>query len=298
MDNGIYNGNDYLQIATAYNNRVRIYVTKTTNILVEAIKRKEMMATATAALGRTLSATLMMGSMLKGSQSIAVKIDGGGPIGKIVAESEATGKVMGYVENGGVYLKYNNGKLAVGLAVGNEGTLQVIKDLNLKEPFVSSVPLISGEIAEDFTYYFAVSEQVPSSVSLGVLVGLNGEVLASGGFIVQVMPDCDLSVIEKIEQNIKQIKPISELIVSKTKPRDIVKMILGDDDFEVLKVMPVKFECRCSKEKFRDGIKSLGFTSIKKMLDEDHQVEATCHYCGEKYIFDEEELEEILMELD
>ena len=288
---------DYLQIFTAFNNTVRIYVVKDTELLKDAIKEKEMMATSTAALGRTLTATLIMGSMLKGDQSVAVKINGGGPVGKIVCEADTSGKVMGYVENGGVYLKYNNGKLAVGLAVGTDGDLQVVKDLHLKEPFVSSVPLVSGEIAEDFTYYFAISEQIPSSVSLGVLVGLNNEVLSSGGFIVQIMPGCNEDVIDLIEANVKKMEPISNLILKGITLRNIAEQIVGGNELETLKTMPVKFECRCSKENFYKGIKSLGKETITKLLKEDKGAEATCHYCGKKYYFSEDELSKMLGEI-
>jgi molecular chaperone Hsp33 len=252
-----------------------------------------MYKTATAALGRALTGTLIMGSMLKGDQSVAVKIDGGGPLGKIVCEADNSGKVMGYVENGEVYLKYNNGKLAVGLGVGTDGYLQVVKDLHLKEPFVSSVPLVSGEIAQDFTYYFAVSEQVPSSVSLGVLVGLDDKAIAAGGFIVQIMPNCKEEVISLIEENVKKIRPISELILEKKTPHDIIKMLISDNKYEVLQIKPVKFECRCSKEQFRKGIKSLGKKTILDLM-KDEITETTCQYCGKKYQFTKDELNELI----
>lgn len=297
MNEVYFDNKDYLQIATSFNDTVRIYVAKTTNILIEACKNKEMYQTAKAALGRALTATLIMGSMLKGDQTIATKIDGGGPLGKIICEADTSGNVMGYLENGGVYLKYNDGHLAVGLGVGTDGYLTVTKDLHLKELFTSSVPLISGEIAKDFTYYFAVSEQIPSSVSLGVLVGLNNEVLASGGFIVQVMPGCAEETISLIEENIKNIKPMSELILANTKPRDIMKMIVGDTEINMQKTMPVRFKCRCSKETFKKGLESLGFDSLNKMYQEDKEIETTCHYCGAKYHFDEEELKDILNNL-
>jgi molecular chaperone Hsp33 len=253
-----------------------------------------MYPTATAALGRTLTATLIMGSMLKGNQSIAVKIDGGGPLGKIVCESDTSGRVMGYLSNGEVYLKYKNGKLNVGDAVGRTGTLTVVKDLHLKEPFVSTVPLISGEIGEDFTYYFTESEQTPSAVSVGVLVGLNGEVLAAGGFIVQVMPGCTEETISIIEENLNKIKPVSELIQEGNNGREILRLIVGSNDFKIHKTAPVRFACTCSKDKFTKGIKSLGYTTVKKILDEDHGLTATCQYCHQAYTFTEEELTELV----
>lgn len=290
-------GKDFLQVATAFDGSVRIYVAKTTQIVQDAQNVHKMYPTAIAALGRTLTATLIMGSMLKGNQSIAVKIDGGGPMGKIVCESDTSGRVMGYVHNGEVYLKYNNGKLNVGDAVGRTGTLTVVKDLHLKEPFVSTVPLISGEIGEDFTYYFAESEQIPSSVSVGVLVGLNGDVLAAGGFIVQVMPGCSEETIAKLEENLKTVPPVSELINDGKNGRDILKLILGDEEFNVLKTAPVKFKCSCSKERFTKGISSLGYETVKKIYDEDHGLTATCQYCHEQYVYTDKELKDIVLSL-
>ena len=288
---------DFLQIATAFNNTVRIYIAKTTQIVKDAQEVHQMYPTCTAALGRTLTATLIMGSMLKGGQSIAVKIEGNGPIGKIVCESDTSVRVMGYLHNGGVYLKYKNGKLNVGDAVGREGSLTVVKDLHLKEPFVSTVPLISGEIAEDFTYYFAESEQVPSSVSLGVLVGLNGDVLAAGGFIVQVMPGCSEETIKILEENLAKIPSMSELIQEGKTGREIAKLIAGDADYVVHKNFPVKYKCSCSKERFLKGIKSLGYRTIEKIYKEDRKIDATCQYCHHTYHFDEDEIFDMLEDL-
>ena len=285
---------DFLQVATAFDGSIRIYVARTTLLVGEAQRVHQMYPTATAALGRTLTATLIMGSMLKGNQSIAVKIDGGGPLGKIVCESDTSGRVMGYLSNGEVYLKYKNGKLNVGDAVGRTGTLTVVKDLHLKEPFVSTVPLISGEIGEDFTYYFTESEQTPSAVSVGVLVGLNGEVLAAGGFIVQVMPGCTEETISIIEENLNKIKPVSELIQEGNNGREVLRLIVGSNDFKIHKTAPVRFACTCSKDKFTKGIKSLGYTTVKKILDEDHGLTATCQYCHQAYTFTEEELTELV----
>lgn len=292
-----HKGKDFLQIATAFNHTIRIYVTKATDIVLDAQRVHELYPTAVAALGRSMIATLIMGSMLKGKQSIAVKIEGDGPLGKIVCESDASGRVMGYLHNGGVYLKYNNGKLNVGDAVGRNGTLTVVKDLHLKEPFVSTVPLISGEIGEDFAYYFAESEQVATSVSVGVLVGLNGECIAAGGFIIQVMPNCEESTISYLEERLKNVPPISAMISEGKNGREILREILGDEEFEILKAMRVKFACSCSKDRFTKGIKSLGYDTIKNIYDEDKGLTATCQYCHQQYTYTENELEEILKEI-
>lgn len=292
-----HKGKDFLQIATAFNHTIRLYVTKTTDVVKDAQKVHELYPTAVAALGRSMTATLIMGSMLKGKQSIAVKIEGDGPLGKIVCESDTTGRVMGYLHNGGVYLKYNNGKLNVGDAVGRSGTLTVVKDLHLKEPFVSTVPLITGEIGEDFAYYFAESEQVPTSVSVGVLVGLNGECLSAGGFIIQVMPGCEEGTISYLEERLKNVPPVSEMIQEGKNGRDILKTILGDEPFEILKTMSVKFACSCTKERFTKGIKSLGYDTVEKIYKEDHGLTATCQYCHHAYEYSEAELEEMLIEM-
>ena len=293
-----HKGKDYLQVATAFNGTIRIYVTQTTQVVQDAQDVHKMYPTAVAALGRSMTATLIMGAMLKGKQSIAVKINGDGPIGKIVCESDASGRVMGYLQNGGVYLKYNNGKLNVGDAVGRTGTLTVVKDLHLKEPFVSTVPLISGEIGDDFAYYFAESEQVASSVSVGVLVGLNGECLAAGGFIIQVMPGCTEETIVKLEESLQNVPPVSEMVQKGLNGRDIIKTILGDEEFKILKTMPVKFACSCTKERFTNGIKSLGYATVKKIYDEDHGLTATCQYCHQAYVYTDEELKEIVESLE
>lgn len=293
-----HKGKDYLQVATAFNGTIRIYVTQTTQVVQDAQDVHKMYPTAVAALGRSMTATLIMGAMLKGKQSIAVKINGDGPIGKIVCESDASGRVMGYLQNGGVYLKYNNGKLNVGDAVGRTGTLTVVKDLHLKEPFVSTVPLISGEIGDDFAYYFAESEQVASSVSVGVLVGLNGECLAAGGFIIQVMPGCTEETIVKLEESLQNVPPVSEMVQKGLNGREIIKTILGDEEFKILKTIPVKFACSCTKERFTNGIKSLGYTTVKKIYDEDHGLTATCQYCHQAYVYTDEELKQIVESLE
>lgn len=290
-------GKDFLQVATAFNGTVRIYVAKTTQIVQDAQNVHKMYPTAIAALGRTLTTTLIMGSMLKGGQSIAVKIDGGGPMGKIVCESDTSGRVMGYAQNGGVYLKYNNGKLNVGDAVGRTGTLTVVKNLHLKEPFTSTVELVSGEIGEDFAYYFAESEQTATSVSVGVLVDNNSDILAAGGFVVQIMPGCTEETIQILEENLAKIAPVSDLINQGKNGREILREILKEHEFVILKTAPVRFGCTCSKESFTRGIKSLGYGTVKKILDEDRGLTATCHYCHQQYVYTEDELKEIVTSL-
>jgi len=283
---------DYLIKALAYNNEIRIYTSRTTDLVNEATKISSAYPTAAAALGRTLTATVMMGSMLKGQETVTVRINGGGPIGLILADANAYGKVRGYVANPRVHFQYNNGKLNVGMAVGIEGDLYVTKDLGLKEYFTGQVPLQTGEIGDDFTYYFAQSEQTPSAVGLGVLVSPENEVLASGGFIIQVLPNASEETLVKLEKVLRNIKPVSDMIGEGYTPEDIAK-ILGGDDVNVLETVDLEFHCPCDKEKFEPGLISLGKEELQDMIEVDNGAEAVCHFCMRRYQFTSEELEQL-----
>jgi len=230
--------------------------------------------------------------MLKGNSKVTVKVEGGGPIGIILVDSDAKGNVRGYVTNPQTHFDLNeHGKLDVRRAVGTSGTLTVVKDLGLKENFSGQVPIVSGELGEDFTYYFAASEQIPSSVGVGVLVNPDNSILAAGGFIIQLMPDTDEETITRIEERIKAIPPISKLIQKGFTPEEILFEILGKDQVEILDKVPVQFKCNCSKERFATAIIGLGKEEIEDMIEKDGKAEAQCHFCNEKYIFTKEELE-------
>lgn len=288
------NMKDYLIKATAFNGRIRAYAVTSTNTVEEARRRQDTWATASAALGRTITISAMMGAMLKGEDSNTIKVDGGGPIGAIVADANSKGHVRGYVTNPHVDFDLNDkGKLDVARAVGTTGSLSVVKDLGLKDYFTGEVPIVSGEISEDFTYYFATSEQVPSAVGAGVLVNPDHTILAAGGFIVQVMPGAEEEVIERLEEQIQAFPAISKLIEEGYTPEELLKKLFGDEEFKIHESMPIEFRCKCSKERISNAIIGLGNDEIQSMIDEDKGAEATCHFCNERYEFTVEELEEL-----
>nr|WP_295970482.1 Hsp33 family molecular chaperone HslO [uncultured Bacillus sp.] len=285
---------DYLIKALAYNGQIRAYAVCSTDTINEAQRRHMTWPTASAALGRAMTASVMMGAMLQGEDKITVKIEGGGPIGHILADSNAKGEVRGYVSNPQVHFDLNeHGKLDVRRAVGTDGMLTVVKDIGLRDYFTGQVPLVSGELGEDFTYYFASSEQVPSSVGVGVLVSPDNSILAAGGFIVQLMPGTDDETITEIENRLNTIPPISKLIEQGLAPEELLSEILGEENIKILEKVPVSFRCTCSKERFGNAIIGLGRDEIQDMIDTDGQAEAHCHFCNEKYLFTVEELEEL-----
>lgn len=284
--------NDYLIKAIAFNGQIRAFAVKSTDTVGEAQRRHYTWPTASAALGRAMTAGVMMGSMLKGEDKLTIKIDGGGPLGPILVDSNAKGEVRGYVTHPQTHFDLNEqGKLDVRRAVGTDGMLMVVRDLGLREHFTGQVPIVSGELGEDFTYYFAVSEQVPSSVGVGVLVNPDNTILASGGFIIQLMPGTDDETITEIEKRLKAIPPVSKLIEKGLSPEELLFEILGKENVKILESMPVAFQCTCSKERFGSAIISLGTEEIESMIIEDGQAEAHCHFCNEKYMFNKDELE-------
>ncbi|WP_078429473.1 Hsp33 family molecular chaperone HslO [Alkalihalobacterium alkalinitrilicum] len=288
---------DYLVKAIAFDGKVRAYATRTTDMVGEAARRQDTWPTASAALGRAMTAATMMGAMLKGDNKITVKIEGDGPIGHIIVDTNAKGETRGYVKNPHVHFDLNaHGKLDVARAVGTNGQLSVVKDLGLRDYFTGSVPLISGELGEDFTYYFVTSEQLPSAVGVGVLVNPDHSILASGGFILQMMPGADDEIVEMIEKRLSIIPPISKLIEAGKTPEEILQELLGADNLKILDRMDVKFSCTCSKKRFENAIISLGAKEIQSMIDEEGQAETRCNFCNESYLFSKEELETLLIE--
>lgn len=285
---------DYLIKALAYNGQVRAYASCTTETVGEAQRRHHTWPTASAALGRSMTAGVMMGAMLKGEEKITIRINGGGPLGPILIDTNAAGDVRGYVTNPQTHFDLNeHGKLDVRRAVGTDGFLSVVKDIGLRDNFTGQVPIVSGELGEDFTYYFVTSEQVPSSVGVGVLVNPDNSILAAGGFIIQLMPGTEEQTITEIEQRLKTIEPISKMIEKGMTPEEILYALLGKENVKILETLPVQFSCTCSKERFSTGIISLGTAEIEDMIETDGQAEALCHFCNEKYQFTKEELEEL-----
>jgi len=282
---------DYLVKSLAFSDEIRIYAARTTDLVEVANRNVAAYPTAAAAIGRALTATVMMGSMLKGNETVTVRINGGGPIGLILADANAQGKVRGYAANPRVHFQYDSGKLNVGMAVGTDGDLYVTKDLGLKDYFTGQVPLQTGEIGDDFTYYFAQSEQIPSAVGLGVLVDPENKVVASGGFIIQVMPNASEETIVALEKALANMRTISDMIADGLTPEDMVQVLVGGHDFRILETLPLAFECNCSKDKFIPGLVSLGNDELDAMIKEDGKAEALCHFCMAKYQFTAEELE-------
>lgn len=279
-------------------------------VMAAAISAKDMVAeaqrihgtssVATAALGRTLMAASMMGNQLKGADNtVSVQIRGGGPIGMITCVAGADGYVRGCVGNPKVFLPVKEvGKLDVGKAVGTDGSITVIKDLGMKEPYVGSVPLVSGEIAEDVTSYFAASEQLPTACALGVLVDSRDQhVYAAGGFLVQLLPGADEAAIEKVERGIEKIGYVTRHFEEGTTPLELVKQVLGEFEVEVLETVPVGYRCNCSKKRFARALATLGREELENMVKEQDGAEIKCHFCNQIYQFSGEDLRNIVTNL-
>lgn len=285
---------DYCIRVTTGNKEVRGFFASTKNMVETARGFHNTSKVATAALGRTLTATSMMGLMMKNKRDkISVIIKGGGPIGTILTTSNSSGIVKGYVTNPNVEVEnYENGKLNVAGAVGNQGTIKVIKDLGLREPYNGEYEMVSGEIAEDFTYYFTVSEQTPSAVSLGVLTR-SDEVEEAGGFIVQMMPDASEETISTIERNLSGIQSVTQMLSQGLTPEDMMNIVLKDLEPSILDKIDVAFECDCSKERVAEVFVAIGRDELKAIIEEDKGAEVGCQFCESKYSFSEEELKEI-----
>ncbi|MFS0784164.1 Hsp33 family molecular chaperone HslO [Bacillus sp. 1P06AnD] len=285
---------DYLVKALGYNGQVRAYAVSTTETVGEAQRRHYTWPTASAALGRSMTAGVMMGAMLKGDDKLTIKIEGGGPIGTILVDSNAKGEVRGYVTNPQTHFDLNeHGKLDVRRAVGTDGMLTVVKDIGLRDYFTGQTPIISGELGDDFTYYLVTSEQVPSSVGVGVLVNPDNTIQAAGGFILQLLPGAEEETISAIEDRLKTIRPISTLIKEGLTPEGILEELLGEGNVQILETMPVGFVCQCSKDRIENALISLGKDEIRHIIEEDGHAEANCHFCNEKYHFTKEELEQL-----
>nr|WP_308565386.1 Hsp33 family molecular chaperone HslO [uncultured Peptostreptococcus sp.] len=285
---------DYCIRVTTGNKEVRAFFASTKNMVETARGFHNTTKVATAALGRTLTATSMMGLMMKNKgDKITVIIKGGGPIGTILTSSNANGIVKGYVTNPDVEVEnYASGKLNVAGAVGNQGTIRVIKDLGLREPYNGEYEMVSGEIAEDLTYYFTVSEQTPSAVSLGVLTRAD-EVEEAGGFIVQMMPDASEETVSTIERNLTGIQSITQMLSQGLTPEDMMNIVLKDLEPSILDKIEVGFECDCSKDRVAEAFAAIGKKELKSIIDEDRGAEVGCQFCESKYSFSEDELKEI-----
>ena len=273
---------------------VRVYAAVTTNLVNEAVRRHDCYPVAAAALGRTMTGALLLAANLKNKECITIKIKGDGPLGQVVADANPEGFVRGYVDHPHVNLPPNaKGKIDVGGGIGT-GLVSVTRFTGLKDPITGSCEIVSGEIAEDLTNYLFVSEQTPSSVGLGVLVNRDLKVVASGGFIIQPLPDADDETITKLEHNLKQIQPVSSMVRDGLDARGIIaKLLDGFDDVEYLTTTNLAFKCQCSKKRIEQVLLSLNKKDLQSLID-DGKAEVCCHFCGEKYHFSKEELQALL----
>lgn len=283
---------DYLIKALAYNGRIRAYSIQTTNLVSQLQKSHDTWPVASAALGRSATIGAMMGAMLKGEEKLTIQIEGNGPLGQILIDANAKGVVRGYVRNPNVHVPSKNGKLGVAEAVG-EGNIYVIKDLGLKEPYRGSIPIISGELGEDFTYYFAKSEQTPSAVAVGVLVNPDNTIRASGGFIIQILPEAGEDIIQEIENTISSFPQISSLIDEGNSPEDILNQLFNSD-YNILDRMDIEFKCNCSSERIENVLINLGKKEINDMIEKEGKAEVVCQFCRAKYHYSKEDLLQIL----
>ncbi|MEJ6950560.1 Hsp33 family molecular chaperone HslO [Natronospora cellulosivora (SeqCode)] len=287
---------DYLIRVITTNKEIRALAVRSTNIVEKARKAHNTSPVATAALGRSLSGAVLMGSMIKAGEETGLIIEGDGPLKRIIIESNQKGEVRGYVSNPNVDLMVkNNGKLDVAKAIG-QGQLRVIKRKLLKEPYESSIPLISGEIGEDLTYYFTQSEQTPSAVGVGVLLDKDNSVTAAGGFIVQLLPGATDETISQLERNIGKISAISKMIEDGKVPEDILKHILEGFDFRIMARKDVMYKCKCDRKRIISLIQAMDKEEIKDIIETEGKIEVKCHFCNDIYKFKENDIRELISE--
>ncbi len=286
---------DYIVRALAGDGAIRAFAATTKDTVQKAREVHHTSPVASAALGRMLTAAAMMGTMLKGDKDlVTLQIRGLGPLKGVVVSGDSKARVKGYVFNPNVDIpsKYP-GKLDVGGAVG-EGYMSVIKDIGLKEPYAGRIQLVSGEIAEDLTYYFAQSEQIPSAIGLGVLVDVDTSIKQAGGFIIQLMPDAPESMISKLEEKLNTIPYVTNLLEEGKTPEEILAVILGDMELKILDKVPAEFYCNCDKKRVEKALISIGREELEKIIREDKKADLHCHFCSKEYHFTEEELKKLL----
>ena len=285
---------DYIVRAIAAGGQIRAFAATTRDTVEKARQLHNTSPIATVALGRLLTGGVMMGVTMKNdSDMLTVQIKGNGPIGAMTVTADPKGNVKGFVANPEVMLPLKDGRLDIAGAVGI-GVLSVIKDIGLKEPYVGDTILITSEIADDLTYYYATSEQIPSSVGLGVLMDKDNTVEQAGGFIIQLMPDATEEVIDKLEKRIKEIKSVTHMLENGMTPEKILEYILGGMELEILDTIPTQFYCNCSKERVSKAVMSIGVKDLKEMVDDNKPIEVNCHFCNSHYTFSPQELGQML----
>ena len=285
---------DYIVRAIAAGGQIRAFAATTKDTVEKARQLHNTSPIATVALGRLHTGGVMMGVTMKNDSDIlTVQIKGNGPIGAMTVTADPKGNVKGFVANPEVMLPLKDGRLDIAGAVGI-GVLSVIKDIGLKEPYVGDTILITSEIADDLTYYYATSEQIPSSVGLGVLMDKDNTVEQAGGFIIQLMPDATEEVIDKLEKRIKEIKSVTHMLENGMTPEKILEYILGGMELEILDTIPTQFYCNCSKERVSKAVMSIGVKDLKEMVDDNKPIEVNCHFCNSHYTFSPQELGQML----
>lgn len=286
---------NYISVITS-NKMVRAFALDSTAIVERAREIHKLSPVCSAALGRTLTAASLMGSLLKGEEcSLTLQIKGDGPAGTILCVSDSNGNVRGYVQNPQVDLPLNTiGKLDVSSAVGQDGRLIVIKDMGMREPYVGQVPIVSGEIAEDITNYFAVSEQIPTACALGVLVDRHYTIKAAGGYLIQLLPGADEETIDRLEGGIFTARTISEMIADEMSPLDILKEVMPGFELEVLSEQEKTYACNCSVSRIERALLSMGREELTKLIEEEKKIEVGCQFCEKKYSFTEEQLRALI----
>jgi molecular chaperone Hsp33 len=290
----------YILRGTSKNHGIRIFAADTTSMVEEARRLHNTSPVASAALGRALTASSIMGIMMKGdNDKLTLSINGKGPLGTIVCVADSKGTVKGYVSNPLVDIPSRaDGKLDVGSAVGIKGLVTIIKDMGMKEPYTGQYPLVNGEIAEDLTAYYAYSEQQPSAIALGVLVDVDYSIKAAGGFIVQLMPEAEEKDIDILEKNLSQITSVSHLIDDGKTPEDLINLVLKDLEPMIYEKIPVSYKCDCSRERIEKALISIGKKDLDEIIKEDKLAEISCHFCNTVYHFNESELIDLRKSLD
>ena len=293
--NTISKNSDYIVRATAANHQIRAFAISSTNTIEEARQRHNTSPIATVALGRLMSAGAMMGTMMKGDDDIiTIQIKGDGPIGGLTVTADAKANVKGYVNHPDVMLPLNSaGQLDVEKALGI-GVLSVIKDIGLKEPYVGDTILVTSDVTQDITYYFATSEQVPTSVGLSVIMSKDNTVKSAGGFIIQLLPDASEEIISALEKKIKEVKNVTTMLEHGYTPEQMLEELLGEFGLDILDKIPTQFYCNCSKERMSRALISIGRKELSSLIEEGRTIEVNCHFCGSHYNFDVEELKDLL----
>ncbi len=285
---------DYMVRATAANTQIRAFAVTSRELVEQARAAHHTSPVVTAALGRLMTGGLMMGGMLKGEEDmLTLQISGSGPVHGLTVTADSKGNVKGYADYPQAMMPPNSrGKLDVGGVIGS-GVLTVIKDMGLKEPYSSTIELQTGEIGDDLTYYFAASEQVPSSVALGVLMNRNNTVKQAGGLLIQLMPFTEEETVDRLERRLKEMKPVTAMLEEGNTPEQILELVLGDLGLEIKDTMPLRFYCSCNKERVEKVLVSLGKEELQKLIDEGKEVELNCRFCNTNYRFSVEELKKL-----